>query len=76
MDYEIAEYIYENRYVTINGVDVCVSMIKGQEIVRCRDCRKCQKDTIFGELWCEGRLVSPDGFCERGERDEDRKSVV
>lgn len=39
-------------------------------VVRCKDCKHRQKDTIFKKLYCDGREVVADGFCEKGERDE------
>ena len=30
-------------------------------VVRCRDCKKAEHDTIFREYWCQGREVDPDG---------------
>ena len=38
------------------------------EVVRCRDCKKAEHDTIFREYWCQGREVDPDGYCSDGER--------
>ena len=37
-------------------------------VVRCRDCKKAEHDTIFREYWCQGREVDPDGYCSDGER--------
>lgn len=41
------------------------------EVVKCRDCKKAEHDTIFREYWCQGREVDPDGYCFDGERKDD-----
>ena len=38
------------------------------EVVKCRDCKNVQHDTIFREYWCRGCEVNPDGYCSDGER--------
>lgn len=38
------------------------------ELVKCRDCKNVQHDTIFREYWCRGREIDPDGYCSDGER--------
>ena len=38
-------------------------------VVRCKDCKYRQEDTIFHKLYCDGREVVADGFCWKGERD-------
>lgn len=40
------------------------------QVVRCKDCRRAEKDHLFGGYWCHGYRVSPDGFCSYGERKE------
>ena len=40
------------------------------EVIRCKDCKHCQKDTIFKKLYCDGREVVADGYCWKGERDD------
>jgi hypothetical protein len=39
-------------------------------IVRCKDCKKCSYDTMFGTRWCNGCRVKADDFCSDGERRE------
>ena len=46
------------------------------EVVRCKDCKHRDAETGF----CEGRgfpmqLVPDDGFCDKGERREDERTV-
>lgn len=41
------------------------------EVVRCKDCKHRQEDTIFHKLYCDGREVVADGFCWKGERRSD-----
>lgn len=43
------------------------------EVVRCKDCAKCQVDTIFNQFWCGGERVLPNGFCNYGERKNVRR---
>ena len=38
------------------------------EVVRCKDCKHCQKDMFFGTAFCYGREVRPNHFCSYGER--------
>ena len=33
------------------------------DLIRCRDCMRSKEDRIFGQWWCEGRRIDPDGFC-------------
>ena len=40
------------------------------QVVRCKDCRRVEKDHLFGGYWCRGYRVSPDDFCSYGERKE------
>lgn len=42
-----------------------------EEVIRCRDCINHQYDAIFNIAWCNGQAVKPDGFCEKGLRQED-----
>ena len=40
------------------------------EIIRCRDCKKCQIDSIYHDYWCDGRKVWKDHYCGYAERKE------
>ena len=40
------------------------------EVVRCKDCKHCSVDTMFGSCWCHGFSVKLDHFCSYGERRE------
>ena len=40
-------------------------------VIRCKDCKHRQEDTIFHKLYCDGREVVADGFCWKGERRSD-----
>lgn len=40
-------------------------------VVRCGECEWCQYDELYGQRWCDGRLVKPDHFCGYGKRRED-----
>ena len=42
-----------------------------QEIVRCKDCTKCQIDTVFHDYWCDGRKVWKNHYCGYAERRAD-----
>ena len=33
------------------------------EVVRCKDCTRCWKDTIYNRLICEGHIVQPNDYC-------------
>ena len=41
------------------------------EIIRCRDCQKCQIDSIYHDYWCDGRKVWRDHYCGYAERRTD-----
>ena len=41
------------------------------EIIRCRDCKKCQIDSIYHDYWCDGRKVWKDHYCGYAERRTD-----
>lgn len=40
------------------------------DIIRCRDCSKCQYDTLFDKYWCKGREVREDFYCGDAVRKE------
>ena len=40
------------------------------EVVRCKDCKYYQNDTVFGQGWCNGKSVKKDDYCSYGERSE------
>ena len=39
-------------------------------IVRCKDCKHLNVDTMFNQYWCNGREVDLLDYCSRGERRE------
>ena len=45
-------------------------IIDAVEVVRCKDCKRRQEDTIFHKLYCDGREVVADGYCWKGEQDD------
>lgn len=63
----MSEYIFEVEYDTLNGT---FSKKRGEEIVRCRDC----KYASYDNRWCyrqtnaDALSIRPDGFCAWGER--------
>ena len=41
-------------------------------VVRCRECKNWEYDTIFSDGWCRGKHQgNPDWFCADGERSEE-----
>ena len=44
--------------------------ISSKPFVRCRDCIKCQYDTLFDKYWCKGREVREDFYCGDAVRNE------
>ena len=40
-------------------------------VVRCKDCAIAQHDELFGQWYCNGKEVKPDGYCSDGERRTD-----
>lgn len=45
------------------------------DIVRCGECAHCQYDAVYGDRWCDGRRVKPDGYCSYGKRKEGDNDV-
>lgn len=38
------------------------------EIIRCKDCKYLNIDSIYSQYWCGGRKVYPDFYCGKAER--------
>ena len=56
------------------GCGLCMEPLKDLEtveIIRCKDCKNCDRDTIFNQYWCDGKEVLPDNFCGYAEEKED-----
>ena len=54
--------------------DINKVIVKGEEyhkIVRCKDCKYRQDDTIFHKLYCDGREVVADWYCGDAKRRSD-----
>lgn len=58
----MSEYIVDGRSIIIPRQSG--KALKLEEIVRCRDCRKCN----IGWCFHFGNVVKPDGFCAWGVR--------
>lgn len=56
--------------ITLQSIIDRLPTIDAVPVIRCKDCKHCQKDTIFKKLYCDGREVVADGFCWKGERDD------
>lgn len=52
------------------NIDPDIPTIDAVEVVRCKDCKHRQEDTIFHKLYCDGREVVADGYCWKGEQDD------
>ena len=66
------EYIFEINdalYDRETG-NVCMMPKIVGALIRCRDCKHRQEDTIFKKLYCDGREVVADGYCWKGEQDD------
>lgn len=67
-----SEYIYEINdalYDHETGKVYMMPKIVGA-LIRCKDCKRRQEDTIFHKLYCDGREVVADGYCWKGEQDD------
>lgn len=42
-----------------------------EQVVRCCNCENVEYDEIFSDYWCKGRVVKPDGYCEKGRGGND-----
>ena len=58
----------------VNGIDsYFVKYIEAlpsaqPEIIRCKDCKYLNIDSIYSQYWCGGRKVYPDFYCGKAER--------
>lgn len=50
------------------GINKELGCDKYLEVVRCKDCKRCSHDSMFGGYWCNGHRVKADDFCSYGER--------
>ena len=63
-------------YVTFEDISNAPT-VDAVEVVRCKDCKNCEKDRLFGGLWCRkirgenGFKKMPNWFCADGERRTD-----
>ena len=64
------EYMIRSSAMTIEMIKDA-STIDAVEVVRCKDCKYRQEDTIFHKLYCDGREVVADGYCWKGKRKSD-----
>lgn len=51
--------------------DKLINARRMEQVVRCRNCENVEYDELFSDYWCNGRVVKPNGFCEKGLRQED-----
>ena len=47
------------------------SAVDAVPVVQCKDCKYAQHDTIFKDIWCDGKQRKPDWYCADGERRDD-----
>lgn len=76
----MARYIDADRARETATIDLVVHHLDRQptvdavEVVRCKDCKNCSHDKIFGHYWCNRMhstyKVKPDDFCSYGKRKE------
>ena len=57
----------------MNGIATVRELIEDmpEAVVRCKDCAIAQHDELFGQWYCNGKEVKPDGYCSDGERISD-----
>lgn len=59
------------RTSAVRGTINACPTVDAVPVVRCKDCKHCQYDSIFGTYWCGGRLggieIEADFFCKDGE---------
>lgn len=70
--------VYLEDYDLITDMDMhfcpmCGERLDGEksnlvEVVRCKDCKRVQRDVLFDEYRCRGHLVSPNCYCSEGIR--------
>lgn len=48
-----------------------IPAINLQKVVRCKECKYRQHDTMFGGSWCNGKRVTDDWFCADGVKKEE-----
>lgn len=63
---------YKGKHDILTAYDVVAApTVDAVPVVRCVDCVHCQYDAIYGDRWCDGRRVKPDGYCSYGKRKSD-----
>lgn len=63
-------WIDGKQYISLQRFQQAVKEAQ-PDIIRCRDCVKCQYDTLFDKYWCKGREVREDFYCGDAERRTD-----
>lgn len=68
--YAQTDYFKQYNMGLTDGIKALYKLpsVDAVEVVRCKDCAKCQVDTIFNQYWCGGERVLPNGFCNFGRR--------
>lgn len=70
-DVEFHDGHYQKYYVYKEKDVDDAPTIDAVPVVRCKDCKHRQEDTIFHKLYCDGREVVADGYCFKAERRSD-----
>jgi len=65
--------IMRNQWTLHGAMNAVANMpsVDAVEVVRCKDCKHLQRDTIFGVSYCGGKRVTGDWYCADGERRAD-----
>jgi len=69
---ELPKYYYFK--ITTDKLSINIEDASGAdvvEVVRCKDCKHLQCDTIFSVNYCGGKRVKDDWFCADGKRRTD-----
>ena len=68
-----SEYIFEinDALYDHETENVCMMPKFVGVLIRCKDCKHRQEDTIFHKLYCDGREVVADWYCGDAERRND-----
>ena len=50
------------------AMNMAIEALQQPEIIRCKDCKRCQIEILCNDYWCDGKKVWEDHYCGYAER--------
>lgn len=50
------------------AMNMAIEALQQSEIIRCKDCKRCQIEILCNDYWCDGKKVWEDHYCGYAER--------